>query len=374
MKIAILTYTFPPKWLSGTEIATYNIAKYLAKRGLDVYVITSKDNGLPDIETRDGFQIYRTKFPKIKFLGCIIFWMNIIPILKKIDPDVIHSQMIGMGVPALAAKKLFGVPYIVWGRGSDVHLSRGYERFILKPVLKKADAVIVLTEDMKKDVGAFCDRDVSVIPNGVDLEKFNNLSKKDLRAKLQIGPDEKVITFIGRLHPVKGVLYLIKAMNLVKDKEPKAKLLLIGDGEDRDALKETANKLNLERFVTFLQQIPAQNIPEYTVASDVFVLPSLSEGFPLTVLEAMASGLPIVTTRVRGLPEIVTEGENGFLVEPKNPQQLAEKILLILKNDELRLKMSLNNREKAKQYRWESVVDKLEKIYFEITSPGQRPA
>jgi glycosyltransferase involved in cell wall biosynthesis len=133
MKIALLTYTFPPKWLSGTEIATYNIAKYLARRGHSVHVVTSLDAGLSRIETRDGFQIHRTAFYKIKFLGCIILWAKMVKILKDINPDIVHSQMIGMGIPALVAKKLFSLPYIIWGRGSEVNLTKKYEMLILKP-------------------------------------------------------------------------------------------------------------------------------------------------------------------------------------------------------------------------------------------------
>jgi N-acetyl-alpha-D-glucosaminyl L-malate synthase BshA len=367
MKIAILTYNFPPKWLSGTEIAAYNIAKYLAKRGHSVYVVTSRDKGLPDTETEDGFQIHRTSFPKIKFLGCIIFWLNIIPILKKIGPDVIHSQMIGMGVPALAAGKFFGKPYVIWGQGSDVYLYRRYERLILRPVLKNADAMIALTEHMKGKIEEYYGIKSFVIPNGIDLDRFNNLSKETLRIRFQIGKDEKVIIYVGRLHSVKGLEYLITAMNLIKDKEPNARIILIGDGSEKEKLKTIVKNLMLESRINFFGGVPNQKIPEYLTASDVFVLPSLSESFGIVNLEAMASGLPVVTTKVGGLPEIVTEGENGFLVEPKNPQQLAEKILFLLKNDELRLKMSLNNREKVKQYRWENVVAQLEKIYLKVT-------
>ena len=369
MKIALLTYTFPPKWLSGTEVATYNIAKYLAKRGHSVHVITSRDKGLPQIEDKDGFQIHRTKFFRIKYLGRIIFWAKIVKILKNIDPDIVHSQMIGMGVPALAAKKLFGIPYIIWGRGSDVYLTRKYERLFLKPVLKKADAVIALTEQMKEKIGEFYERDAFVIPNGINLEEYAGLSKENLRAELQFGRSDKVIIYIGRLSPVKGVEYLIRAMRLVKDKEPDAKLMLIGDGSEKEKLKSIIKKLNLEHLVMHLPQLPNQNIPKYAVASDVLVLPSLSEGFPMTILEAMASGLPIVSTKVSGLPEIVKEGKNGFLVEPGNPEQLADKILLLLKDDGVRATMSANNKESVKQYGWETVIGKLEKIYFGITSP-----
>jgi len=118
--------------------------------------------------------------------------------LKKLDPDIIHSQMIGMGVPALAAKKLFGKPYIVWGRGSDVYLSRKPEKLIFKPVIKNADAVIALTQQMKEKIGEYYKRDAFVIPNGINLDEYNNLSKKNLRTALKIGQDDKVIIYVCR--------------------------------------------------------------------------------------------------------------------------------------------------------------------------------
>jgi glycosyltransferase involved in cell wall biosynthesis len=98
-------------------------------------------------------------------------------------------------------------------------------------------------------------------------------------------------------------------------------------------------------------------------ASDVFALPSLSEGFPIVSLEAMASGLPIVATKVGGLPEIVEDGQNGFLVEPRNPGQIAERALLLLNNDKLRQRISGNNKEKVKEFSWENVVSRLEGLY-----------
>ena len=118
-------------------------------------------------------------------------------------------------------------------------------------------------------------------------------------------------------------------------------------------------KLRLSKCVLFVGQVPNSKISEYMFASDIFVLPSLSEGLPVTILEALAAGLPIVTTNVRGLPEIVKNGENGFTVDPQNPTQLAERIMFLLSNNELRQKISANNVIKAKEYSWEAVVEKL---------------
>jgi len=99
------------------------------------------------------------------------------------------------------------------------------------------------------------------------------------------------------------------------------------------------------------------------VASDIFVLPSLSESFGIVNIEAMASGLPIIATKVGGIPEIIKDGENGFLVEPKNPEQIAERILYLLSNNNIRRSISFNNKEKAKNYSWDLIVNKLIAVY-----------
>jgi glycosyltransferase involved in cell wall biosynthesis len=111
-------------------------------------------------------------------------------------------------------------------------------------------------------------------------------------------------------------------------------------------------------------KVPHDEIPAYMASADVFVLPSLSEGFGIVALEAMAMGLPIVATKVGGLLEIIKDGENGFLVEPRNPVEIAEKCALLLTNDDLRTSISRNNREKAKDYSWEKVIERLENVYL----------
>lgn len=363
MRIAITIPLFPPRWLAGTEIATYNIAKHLARRGYEVHVITALDKGLPKESMEEGFYVHRIFWRKIRFAGVISFWTKVFLVLRKVNPDMIHVQSIEMCIPAFIAKKLMKKPYVVWGQGSDVYLPGKFIKSISKLVLKNANTVIALTDDMKKEMQKICSRDVSVIPNGIDLSSFEDLSRKEARSKLQIKDDEKVILFVGTLRPVKGIRYLIEAMRLIKDKNESTKLFLVGDGEEREYLKNLVKGLILEECVRFIGKLPNEKVPECMVASDVFVLPSLSEGFPVVILEAMASGLPIISTKVTGLLEIVKDGKNGILVESKSPDEIAEKVLLILGDDELREKISENNREEAKRYSWDSAVDKLEEIY-----------
>jgi N-acetyl-alpha-D-glucosaminyl L-malate synthase BshA len=364
MKIAILVLMFPPKWLAGEEIATYNIAKYLAKRGHEVHVVTSLDKGLPRESTEQGFYVHRTSWRRVRFLGFIPFWLKILLLVKKIKPDIVHGQdIVGMGVPSFLAKRLLKRPCIIWGRGTDVYLPGLFIRPLSKLILRNANTVIALTEDMKREMQKIWNRDIFVIPNGIDLERFDDLPRDEMRVKLQVKVDERRIIFVGRFRPDKGVTYLIKAMDIVRQRDQSARLMLVGEGPEEDSLRQLVGQLNLGSCINFVGQIPNERVPQYMAAADVFVLPSLYEGFPNVVLEAMASGLPIVASKVGGLPEIVEDGQNGFLVEPKNPEQIADKILLLLRDDELTRRISRNNKEKAKRYSWGSVVAKLEEVY-----------
>ena len=365
MKIAILTPLFPPKHLAGLEIAAYNIAKYLAERNHEVHVITTLDKGLPKESTEEGFYVHRFKTSKIPILRTVSYYMKSLFVVKKINPDIVHVQTIFLALSGLLIKKFLHKPYVVYGRGSDVYLSWRFKNLISKPILKNADAIIALTEDMKRGIQKIWDRDAFVVPNGIDLDRFENLSREEFRKRLKIEEAEKIIIFVGGLRPVKGVKYLIEAMKIIIDKNRNTKLFIVGDGEEREYLENLVRNLNLEKHINFIGQVPNEEVREYMAASNVFILPSLSEGFPVTVVEAMASGLPIVATNVRGLPEIVKDGENGFLVEPKNLEEIADKVLLLLKNEELRKRISKRNKEEVKKYSWKNIVEKLEDVYYE---------
>ena len=364
MRIAILVLLFPPRWLAGTEIATSKIARHLAQRGHDVHVVTSLDDGLPPTELEQGFRVHRVSAPRVRFMGIIVFWLKALLLLRRLRPDLVHSQNLGMGAPAFLGKKLWRRPYVVWGQGTDVYLPWLFKRAISRPVLGNADSVIGLTEDMRARLQEMCPRDVEVIPNGIDLESYEGLPlKAAARAQLALCVDEKIIAFVGTLLAIKGLRYLVEAMRSVRREDATARLVLVGDGVERQRLELLVRERGLGDCVTFVGRVYNDVVPHYLAASDVFVLPSLSEGFPVTILEAMAAGAPIVASRVRGLPEIVEEGQNGFLVEPGSPEQLADRILLLLGDDDLRARISANNREKAKAYSWESVVDRLEEVY-----------
>jgi glycosyltransferase involved in cell wall biosynthesis len=358
MKIAILTDQFPPKNQAGTEIATYFMAVHLARRGHNVHVITPLDKGLPGESCERGFYIHRIPLKKVRIFGAFFYWYAVFKKIWKIDPDLVHVQSLISGMPALISKNLLKIPYAVWAQGSDVYHPKGFIKWTSRTVIKNADSAIALTKDMQKAMLDIYDRDITIVPNGINLAEVPD--EPAVRDEVDQG---KRILYVGRLSPVKGVQYLIRAMKQVHDTIPDARLIIIGSGRERGMLEALSTELGIQEYVQFRGEVPHESVLSFMQQADVFVLPSLSEGFPMVIVEALACGLPVVGSRVGGMPEIITDGTNGYLVEAKDVRALAEKILFLLHDEKLRKKISDNNKELVKKYTWEHVIIELEKIY-----------
>jgi glycosyltransferase involved in cell wall biosynthesis len=141
--------------------------------------------------------------------------------------------------------------------------------------------------------------------------------------------------------------------------------MLVGYGDEQN-INDLIKKFDLADCVSFVGKVSNEDVPQYLVASDVFVLPSLYEGFGIVILEAMAAGLPVITTNVGGPPDIIKDGVNGYLVEVKNSEQIADRVIRILNDNGLKEKMSENNRMEVKKYSWESVTMQLESLFRSI--------
>ena len=350
---------FPPKWLAGIEIASYNMAELLAKRGHEVHVVTSLDEGMPKEGFEKGFYIHRLPKGRVRLAGAFIFSLDMVRMIWKINPDIIHVQSFGIAFPALISKKILHIPYVICGHGTDVYHPDWFTKLILKTIIINADSVIALTEDMKKAMQIIYNRDVSVIPNGINLNEYTE--RLPIQREASSG---KSILFVGRLHPVKGVRFLLYAMQIVHEEIPDARLILVGDGEEREFLENLTDQLGIRGCVDFIGKVSHERIPDYMFQADMFVLPSLSESFGIVNLEAMASGLPIVATRVEGVPDIIEDGVNGYLVEPKNHHELATKIIYVLEDENRAKKISDANKEKVKIYSYEYLINELECLYM----------
>lgn len=196
-----------------------------------------------------------------------------------------------------------------------------------------------------------------VVPYGIDFLKFKKNRKKrrilngiDLRNKI-------VLLSVGRLSPQKGFEYLIRALSEVKEKNKNFVSLIIGDGEERKKLESLTKKLGLEKEVIFIGKVFHDKLPRYYHLADIFILPSLYESFGIVFIEAMAAGLPIITTKTAAIPEIVSKN-TGILVKPKNSKELARAILMLMKDKNKRIRMGRNGVRIAEKFDW-CVVSKL---------------
>jgi len=366
MKIVALSYWFSPYRIGGSEGAVYLYAKALAQKGHEVHVITQLDDRrLPRYEITEGFHIHRIRRWHLRVVGSLLYFLSVSRKVRKLKPDIIHEQAI-QGIGAFI-NRLYNIPYVLFPRGTDLYFASGlFQRFLVKISLNNADALLAQTQHMAREMKGICLKEAVVIPNGVDLDRFSKLSKEEVRHKLGITEQEKTVLCVANLREEKGQKYLIEAMEKVVIDYPESRLFIVGSDFQNGKIQKLALGKKIEQKVVFAGFVLPDEVPRYMAAADIFILPSLGEGFPNALLEAMAAGLPIVATNVGGIPEIVTEGENGFLVEPRNPQQLAEKLLFLLENEDTRRRISKNNIKKAKNYDWPSIIASLEEVYLRV--------
>ena len=357
MKISILVSGFPPEFVGGTEIQTYNMAKILAKRH-EVTVFTMAHPRRKKDEEIENFHIRRVGYLGLPALRYFSYIFNATREIGKNRGliDVLQCMYISPnGVVGIIAKKLFGVPVVVFERGNRFYRRGGVFRLITKFVLKRADRVLIQTSGQKKELLSMYpeipDSKIVVVPNGIDPEFPPNKT------------EGKCILYLGRLEEKKGVQYLIEAY---RKRGFKDRLLIIGDGPYRKELERLASGLNVE----FAGKIPNSKVGGFLRRGKIFVLPSLEEGFPTVLLEAMSVGLPLISTRIVGMEDIVKNGENGFLVEPGNPDELGEAIEKLLNDQKLREMMGKRSLEEVKKYSWDGVILPLENIYHELVRRG----
>ena len=292
--------------------------------------------------------------------------------------DLVHAHWsIPQGLTALFLQKVFGIPCVISLHGSDVY-------GLGAPLVRSLNAKVILGSNVctansfatAKRARTLSGReDIRIIPMGVDVEFFRQTADREaLHGGL--GREGKTILYAGRLIEWKGVEYLIKALPEVIEKHPEAKLVVVGSGPCKKDLVSVTEGLNLQDKVTFLDAVSQEELFHYYSIADVFVLPSIvndegeTEGLGVVLLEAMASGVPVIGTNVGGIPDIIKDGKTGLLALQRNPHDLAEKILRILDDEALRKELAEKGHDFVKQeFSWEVVAGKFKKIYSEALLP-----
>jgi glycosyltransferase involved in cell wall biosynthesis len=301
-------------------------------------------------------KVTRTPYP---------IFRDIASCFKVLRPDIVHinSHLFLSNYQAAKVACSLGLPVVVTVHGVMASrslflrtLQRVYLWTVARSLFNSAKAVICLTENdasaVAELIGGY--HKISVIPNGVDLDLFKPSSKKI----------EGLITWIGRLVPEKGLIYLLRAMRDVIREVPNARLLVIGDGISRNKLMSLSRQFGLADNVEFLGAIGRMEVAKILSRASVFAFPSLREGLPLSVLEAMSCGVPVVGSDIPGVNDLIDNGVTGILVPPRDQMALARAIISLLKNYERQRVMGLAARHTiVNKYSWSSVIQKLSDVY-----------
>jgi len=322
--------------------------------GIHVHRITRKNLDIPSYISRWLGMPERLVFPKSLFLQpltthCISKYKDeIISEAKRYRVDLIHAHFAyPAGYAAMLAKKVLGKPLVLSLRGCDIlmepsikyglRLRKHLENHVRDAVIS-ADKIMVASRAEYNEavkIGADVEK-LALVPNGVNIDKFNpNIDGQVVRKRFEIG-DNLVVLLVGTLDPVKGAKYLVESMPMVLSQVPNAIFFIVGEGPQREFLERLGKKLGVSGNVIFAGREQHSDIPFFFAACDVFVLPSLSEGFSNAVLEAMASGKPVIGTSVHGTLDQIRDGVNGYLVEPKNSHELANALVRLLSDTEKR--------------------------------------
>ena len=367
--LQVTPYFFPH--FGGVESHVLGLSENLIKLGHEVEVVTSRYSRMPETENLNGIKI--TRLPQ---------WINMYntPVVTSIrkfvrmtHADIVHIHSPPPFTERFAAKgaKDAGKPFVVTHH-CDLELKgffgntvvNFYQRYLGDYPLREADRVISTTDSYATTSRTLWDIDVTVIPNAVDISRFNvHNDGKIIRDKYSC-ENEPLGLFVGRLVPHKGIGILIRSLTYTK----KGKLLIVGDGPYKKWLINLVKKLDLKDRVIFVGPVDDYWLPSYYSATDAVILPSTSrlEAFGIVGLEGMASGKPLILSDIPGVRDVISEKE-GYIVEPLDPSAIAAALEKIWSAPDMAREMGKRGRERVERlFSWEKVSKDIESVFTEI--------
>lgn len=296
--------------------------------------------------------------------------LNLKNLIRKEKIDIIHSHLLDMNFYSSLAARFAGVPHICTEHGDIHHVSKKinlntYAKIIiLSRLSNKIIFVSQFTKDRFLDLAKLNPQKSAVIYNGINQKEYTSTADiKKKKDELGIKEDELIIGNVANLYPVKGHIYLLKAAKTVMKEFPNVKFIIVGKGGLGEELKNKADLFGIRSRVKFLGF--REDVKELLTIMDIFTLASLSEGLPLSLIEAMASKVPIIATRVGGIPEVIEDGISGFLVPPADPDRLATAILHLLKNKNLMVSFAEKSYQRfIKQFTEETMISQYLNLYL----------
>lgn len=284
------------------------------------------------------------KKPTERFSPMLRLWKA----MRQFKPDVVHTHHLYELFYAWPGALLSGAR-IVHTEHENFSLMSSEACFLLRQLSRFCSAVTGVNEETSvflRDQVGIPTRKVHTVVNGIDLSRYQQAGL--IREDLGLSMDDLVAGIVARLHPIKDHVMLLYAFRLVADQEPRAKLLIVGDGAERYNLEQLADQLGLGGHVRFLGA--RSDVPDILQCLDVFVLSSKEEGLPLCILEAMAAGLPVVATNVGGIPSVVRSDDNGVVVSPEDSRAMANALLSLFSDKEKRVHLGMNGRRLVEQH------------------------
>ncbi len=362
----------------GVGNVVYNLLLQMKKRGHEIYVFTTAAMGEEtSIEKHENVTVVRYK-PQFKVSSSPVALNYVYSrFIFNLDLDIIHAHIgnplapLGGALYAKVRKKPFIITYhedMIGGYGSWLRRAVIWflNTFVVDRILSQADAVLTPSEyyiEKSTHLNKIKDK-VASIPNGIILEDYQRkYSKKESRDILNLSQRENIILFVGSLTPRKAPDVLVKAMSLVLRRCPDSRLLFVGDGYYRNDLEALAKERGILENITFMGFVDDDTKKLCYSASDIFVLPSRSEGFGIVLLEALAYGLPLVVSDLEVFRSVVQDGYNGFFTETENERDLASKILYLLDDADLRTRMGENAKREVQRFDWDSIADETLRFY-----------
>jgi len=384
MKIAMISWEYPPRIVGGIARHCEGLADALSNLGHEVHVFTLDFPGAPDYEETKGIRVYRTRSEvgHPNFLTWVLLFNHFIEkrlagVSQIVDFDVLHVHD-WLTAPSSIAFKHFSKKPLVFTAHSTEHGRSGLhipDSFTIDGMewwaTYESNKIIVTSGAMKGEVcGHFHvpDKKVEVIPNAIDLSKYQgSVDRWAVRNRYGIQPHEKLVLCVGRLVPQKGIEYLLHAVPILSRTRPEAKFIIVGDGWYRDHLEWIANTTGQRWKITFTGFISDGELVALTKTADALVVPSVYEPFGIVALEGMAAGVPVVASQVGGLTEFIEHDRTGVLVYPRNPESIAWGIEHVLSNPDHARWLAQNAAGVVqKTYGWEAIAKRTSRVYKEV--------
>ena len=376
MRIGMMADAYKPHVSGITNVIDLS-KRFLEKQGHEVYVFTFGGEDYQDDEPN----IFRTGGVPLVNTGYFVsirYNSKAQKVLRTMDVVHVHHPFTS-GRLAMRYVKPRDIPIVFTNHTRyDLYahayvpmvpeaLGEAFMRAYLPSFCKGCDLVIAPSKGLKQVLTNFgVTSNIEVIPNGVDIKPFQNVEQPIPRQKLGFRPEDIVLTYMGRIGPEKNLPFLLRAFAGVAKTYDNVHLLIIGDGSERENLQDRVNIMGISDRVNFTGMIPYANLPAYMAVADAFVTASVTEVHPLSVIEALASGLPVIGIQSPGIGDTIEDGITGYLAQKEDLAEFTAKLSRIIVDDENRENMSRQARQAATNYSYEKTTQILLDHYHEL--------